>query len=143
MCKGLKGKALSHRDRVSKPAVARRLRQKSNIKTLKGVFRRMKGIKDGRRRQKIKACRSSERKETSVELPQTSAGEMVMLIRRQMRLSQEGLGELCGLSRTQVSRIECGKSIPRCGTIRKLERVLKVDLMERFISEELKEETEG
>ena len=103
----------------------------------------MKDIKDGRRRQKIKACRSSERKETSAELPQTSAGEMVMLIRRQMRLSQEGLGELCGLSRTQVSRIECGKSIPRCGTIRKLERVLKVDLMERFISEELKEETEG
>lgn len=98
----------------------------------------MKGIKRGWRRQKIKACLPSEKRETSADISLSpSAGETVMIARRQMRLSQEGLGELCGLSRTQVSRIERGMSSPRCGTIRKLERVLHVDLMEQFISEEL------
>ncbi|MBQ9009617.1 MAG: helix-turn-helix transcriptional regulator [Clostridia bacterium] len=76
-------------------------------------------------------------------MDRTTAGQRVMIARRQMGLSQEKLGERCGMSRAQVSRIECGKSNPRCGTVRKLECVLNVNLMEQFVLEELKGKTEA
>jgi transcriptional regulator with XRE-family HTH domain len=53
---------------------------------------------------------------------------MLQYLREKADLSQEELGELAGVSHTQISRIETGVSVsPRRGTIRQLAEALRVD----------------
>jgi transcriptional regulator with XRE-family HTH domain len=46
--------------------------------------------------------------------------------RERAGLSQERLGELCGLDRTEISLLERGKRFPRLDTLVKLSRALEL-----------------
>jgi transcriptional regulator with XRE-family HTH domain len=46
--------------------------------------------------------------------------------RLRRELSQEALGDLCGLHMTEISRLERARREPRLGTIVKLSRALRI-----------------
>jgi transcriptional regulator with XRE-family HTH domain len=53
-------------------------------------------------------------------------GANVKQERKRLKLSQEGLGELCGLDRTEVGRLERAERDPQLATIVKAARGLGV-----------------
>jgi transcriptional regulator with XRE-family HTH domain len=44
-------------------------------------------------------------------------GERIRAKRKRKGLSQEGFADLCGLHRTEMGLLECGKTIPRLDTL--------------------------
>lgn len=57
-------------------------------------------------------------------------GEKIREYREKAGISQEELGNLAGLSRFQISRIERGTSVPPFETLQKIAGALKVDVID-------------
>jgi transcriptional regulator with XRE-family HTH domain len=53
-------------------------------------------------------------------------GRNLWLARRRAGYSQEALGALCGLHRTEVGMVENGQRLPRVDTVMKLATVLEI-----------------
>lgn len=62
----------------------------------------------------------SRRTSRSANLLRMQLGENVMVLRRRRGLSQEELGELASLHRTEVGQLERGTRLPRLDTILRL-----------------------
>lgn len=52
--------------------------------------------------------------------------------RMRAELSQEALGYLSGIHRTQISRLEAGESVPRLDTVIQLAGALEIETLELF-----------
>ncbi len=55
-------------------------------------------------------------------------GQALRTARRERNMTQADLSELCGVSRTQISRIESGRANPRVSTISRMLRSLTCSL---------------
>jgi transcriptional regulator with XRE-family HTH domain len=53
-------------------------------------------------------------------------GRNLWMARRRAGYSQEALGELCGLHRTEVGMVENGQRLPRVDTLMKLATALEI-----------------
>lgn len=53
-------------------------------------------------------------------------GKNLWLARRRAGYSQEALGDLCGLHRTEVGMVENGQRLPRVDTLMKLATALEI-----------------
>ena len=53
-------------------------------------------------------------------------GKNVWMARRRAGFSQEALGDLCGLHRTEVGMVENGQRLPRMDTLMKLATALEI-----------------
>lgn len=58
----------------------------------------------------------------------TSFGELIKKYRRSLKMSQEELGRLVGIDRSELSRIECGKKSPGAEKLPLLSHALKTDI---------------
>lgn len=66
-------------------------------------------------------------------LPHERFAQNLRRLRLKAELSQEALGDLCGLHRTEISLLERAAREPRLGTMVKLARALKVELAELLV----------
>ena len=57
-------------------------------------------------------------------------GIKLSTLRVRAKLSQEALGHLSGLHRTQISRLEAGRSVPRLDTLIQLAGALQIETPE-------------
>ena len=55
-------------------------------------------------------------------------GQRIRYIRKEKKLTQEELGNLCGLSYKFISDVERGKQNPSLGSIDSISKALKVDI---------------
>jgi transcriptional regulator with XRE-family HTH domain len=55
-------------------------------------------------------------------------GRNLWLVRRRAGYSQEALGALCGLHRTEIGFVENGERLPRVDTLLKLSGALEIDV---------------
>ena len=75
---------------------------------------------------------------TSENENDVTAGQYMMLKRKEHEWSQEDLSEECGLSRTHISRIERDLCDPSIRSIEKLEEALETELFGRFMEQKRK-----
>jgi DNA-binding XRE family transcriptional regulator len=59
-------------------------------------------------------------------------GMKLSAARTRAELSQEALGYLSGIHRTQISRLEAGESVPRLDTVIQLAGALGIETLELF-----------
>ncbi len=59
-------------------------------------------------------------------------GKNVRYFRKSRALSQEQLAELCGLHRTYISHVECGKRNVSLENIQKIAGALQIKIIELF-----------
>ena len=57
-------------------------------------------------------------------------GENIKRLRREKKLTQKQLGELCGINEANIRKYESGKQIPRLATIEKIAAGLEVDVVD-------------
>jgi transcriptional regulator with XRE-family HTH domain len=68
-----------------------------------------------------------------VKLPlQKRFGKKVAALRRSAEISQEDFADRCGVARSYMSRIECGKANPSMNVIEALAAALKVPVKKLF-----------
>lgn len=68
---------------------------------------------------------TSEREEYEFELSMEILGEKIKQIRKEKHLTQEQLGQLVGVQKAQISKLEKGASSASISTITKVFRALK------------------
>ena len=69
-----------------------------------------------------------EREEYEYELKMKLLGKMVKTTRKERKLTQEQLGELIGVNKSQISKIENNANSARIDTILKVFKVLKAEI---------------
>jgi len=71
---------------------------------------------------------SPEREEYEYELKMELLGKMVKTTRKERKLTQEQLGELIGVNKSQISKIENNANSARIDTILKVFKALKAEI---------------
>ncbi len=62
------------------------------------------------------------------KLAKNCSSQMLLSIRNELNLTQQELATRCGISRQQISRIECEGDIPSIETIRKIALGTKISM---------------
>lgn len=62
----------------------------------------------------------------------SSIGEKIRMLRKEKKLSQRDLADLCGISNTYISDMETGRTNPSLKTLQKLRMALEVNIKEFF-----------
>ncbi len=76
--------------------------------------------------------------------PQPSLGRAIRRLRKDRKLSQEELGHRAEIHPTWISHLESGRANPAWGTVRRIARVLEVQLSELvLLAESLGREERG
>jgi len=71
---------------------------------------------------------SPEREEYEYELKMELLGKMVKTTRKERKLTQKQLGELIGVNKSQISKIENNANSARIDTILKVFKALKAEI---------------
>jgi HTH-type transcriptional regulator / antitoxin HipB len=79
-----------------------------------------------------------EREEFEVKLSMALLGRMIKTVRQERNLTQEELGELVGVQKSQISKLESSSNSATIDTILKVFRALKAEINFNVVLDEQK-----